>query len=136
MDQPSLREPISDLLMIETDPNDIRKIHSPTSDEQFLAVTNNPESIQHIRQPLIAVQELAVQLDPTTIKYFWKHATHNVREKALQLDATVIQYLLDSTLAEQKYAIRQDRENLYLIPNRTWKTDLWWMIFWYKVILF
>jgi len=130
-----LREPLSDLIMIEHNANNIRNIKDQTEDEQFLAVSNNPESIQYIRQPLIAVQELAVEIDPHCIKFFWKHATHMVRLAALDKDPTVIKYLPDSTIEEQKFVIMRNGSCYDLIQNRNWKTMLYQLLYWYKVVV-
>ena len=133
-DQPSLREPIEDLRKIENDPSAIRLMRNPTLDEELLAINNDPHSIQYIKHPLQIVMETAVKLDPTTIKHFWRKATPEIRRMALALDPTTIKYLHDSTMQEQKFAMRRNQDCHDLIKNRNWRTTMWQLLFWFKFI--
>ena len=69
-----LREPISELLDIERDPQNIRHYESPTEDEQLLAVSIDPTTIRFIKYPDFITQQRVIEVDPTCIQYFWHYA--------------------------------------------------------------
>jgi hypothetical protein len=129
-----LREPIDDLRLVESDPNNIQFIDNQTIDLQLLAINNKPSSIQHIKHPFIEVQRRAVELDPDSIQYFWKVADLDVRYLAIQTKPSVIQYIPNATRQEQSMAMKDFSydELVDYVKNRDWVTEALYFIQNYK----